>query len=87
MPDDYSRTLTLVGLALNLLGVLLLFRWGMPFRVRRGGASYFLLEQDDVEAIARERVYSIIGYVGLVLLIAGTVLQMVAVLMPDKKLP
>jgi hypothetical protein len=44
------------------------------------------LEQDDVEAIARERLYSIIGYVGLVLLIAGTVLQMVAVLMPDKKL-
>jgi len=87
MSDDYSRMLTLIGLALTLVGVLILFRWGMPFHVPTGGAGAILLEHTDERAIALERIYTIIGYVGLALLITGTVLQMVAVLMPDKRLP
>jgi uncharacterized membrane protein len=87
MSDDYSHVFSLVGLALNLLGVLILFRWGMPFHVPAGGATFRVTSQVDTSGVALERIYTIIGYVGLALLIAGTVLQMVAVLMPDKKLP
>jgi hypothetical protein len=38
MLDDYSRMLNLIGLTLGLLGVLILFRWGMPGRVNYGDA-------------------------------------------------
>jgi hypothetical protein len=86
MSDDYSRMFNLCGLALTLVGVLILFRWGMPFHVPTGGASGLLLEQPDPKAIALERIYTVIGYVGLTALILGTVLQIVATLMPDKKL-
>lgn len=86
MSDDYSRAFNLVGLALSLVGVLILFRWGMPFHVPTGGAVSIITQQADAKEIALERIYTIIGYVGLALLILGTVLQMVAVLMPDKKL-
>ena len=86
MSDDYSRMFNLIGLALTLVGVLILFRWGMPFHVPTGGANFIITEQDDPKAVALERIYTIIGYVGLVALIAGTVLQMVATLMPAKKL-
>lgn len=37
MSDDYCRLLNVIGLAFNLIGVLVLFRWGMPFRVASGG--------------------------------------------------
>lgn len=87
MSDDYSRVFNLVGLALSLVGVLILFRWGMPFHVPTGGAIHLITEQADEKEKALEHIYTIIGYVGLTLLIAGTVLQMVAVLMPDRRLP
>ena len=86
MSDDYSRMFNLIGLALTLVGVLILFRWGMPFHVPTGGAVALITEGGDRREIALERIYTVIGYVGLVALIAGTVLQMVATLMPDKKL-
>ena len=66
--------------------MLILFRWGMPFHVPTGGASSLILEQSDPKDIALERIYTVIGYVGLAALIVGTVLQMVATLMPAKKL-
>jgi len=58
----------------------------MPFHVPTGGASSLILEQSDPKDIALERIYTVIGYVGLAALIVGTVLQMVATLMPAKKL-
>lgn len=86
MSDDYSRLLNLIGLILGLAGVLILFRWGMPFRVETGGAVTIITEGSSQEAIAVERIYKVCGYVGLGLLILGTMLQVVAVLMPEKKL-
>jgi hypothetical protein len=31
--DDYARVFNIVGLAFTLIGILILFRWGMPFHV------------------------------------------------------
>ena len=81
MSDDYNRMFNLVGLLLSLAGVLILFRWGMPFRVPTQGEIGIIAQQVDTQAIAIERVYKRIGYGGLALMILGTVLQMVAVLM------
>jgi hypothetical protein len=43
MSDDYARVLTVVGLAFNLVGLLILFRWGMALRGARGGVEFLAL--------------------------------------------
>lgn len=70
--------LNLAGLALNLIGILVLFRWGMPFRVVTGGAIHLIAEQSDAKEIAAERLYKIVAYFGLAALVVGTLLQMIA---------
>ena len=68
-------TVTVLGLVCSLGGVLLLFRYGMPFQVRTIGAIYRVLEQVDQKQVEREKRYTILGYLGLFLIIVGTILQ------------
>jgi hypothetical protein len=64
MSDDYSRVLNIVGLAFNLVGVLILFRWGMPFRVPMRGAVPIILEGTGAQAVALDHIYvSIIAWI------------------------
>jgi hypothetical protein len=65
-------------LAASFLGVVMLFRYGMPYRVRSGGSSHLLLEEVDQAAIKTERCYTILGWIGLVLIVAGTGAQIIA---------
>jgi hypothetical protein len=87
MSDDYARVLNVIGLAFNLAGVLILFRWGMPFRVATGGIGFLALEQKDEAAAVLDKIYEICGWAGLVLLIAGVALQIIATLLPPMPLP
>ena len=79
-----DRWLNLVGLVLGLVGVVILFRYGMPFRVPTGGAISLIAEQTDAKAAATDRAYEIVGYVGLALLVVGTGLQIWAVVLSAK---
>jgi len=63
------------GLVATLIGVVLLFRYGMPYRVRTGGASHLLLEETDHQAQAEEKRFSVLGWIGLTLIIAGAAAQ------------
>jgi len=71
--------LAIGGIAMNLSGVLLLFRYGMPFRVETRGESSLLLEETDYDAILVEGRYRILGYLGLLLIVTGSALQGLAV--------
>jgi hypothetical protein len=62
-----------VGLVVSLIGVLLLFRYGMPYRVRSAGESYELREGIDEEALKQDRIYNRLGWFGLVLVVLGTI--------------
>jgi hypothetical protein len=66
-----------VGLVLSLIGVLLLFRYGMPYRIRTAGESYALREGINAEALKQERIYNVWGWLGLVLVVIGTICQIV----------
>jgi hypothetical protein len=81
MSDKAVNTL---GLVFNLLGVFILFRYGMPFHIPTGGANTLLLEGTDQAAVALEHKYMLLGYVGLAFLVLGTVLQIIATWMPSK---
>ena len=69
---------SILGLALSWVGVLMLFVFGMPFRVRTGGKSSLLLEGTDEKANALDRRDDFFGYVGRALVSAGTGLQVYA---------
>lgn len=66
------------GLCLALLGILMLFRYGMPYQVRTGGAIYLVAEQPDEKEKALERRYDVLGWIGLILVILGTLFQIAA---------
>jgi hypothetical protein len=73
-----KRVLNIIGLLLNLVGVVILFRYGMPFHVATGGAVSLITEKLDQADIALEQRYEVYGYIGLALLIVGTIFQVVA---------
>jgi hypothetical protein len=76
-------TLNVVGLLLALAGVLLLFRYGMPYETRTGGQQIrWLSGQPNQDQIRLERRYARWGWVGLVCIVAGTVCQIIANLVP-----
>lgn len=66
------------GLALSLIGIILLFLFGMPFRVRTGGAIAYVAEQEDEKAKRAERWYDVLGWIGLILVVIGTLFQIAA---------
>ena len=66
-----------VCLFLNLVGVVLLFLYGMPFRVRSGGGD-IIVTSPTPEGEAQERLAGILGWLGLAMIVAATVGQIVA---------
>jgi len=71
----------ILGLLANLVGVILLFLFGMPFRVRTRG--YRLLTSQPVESEKRrlaglELTYDAAGWLGLALIVLGTAMQILA---------
>jgi len=65
------------GLAVNLAGVILLFRFGIPYYVRTGGEQAIIVEQIDHQQAAKEKKAGLAGWFGLVLVCVGTILQMI----------
>ena len=73
-----ARQLTFCGLLACLIGVLILFSYGMPFHVPTGGANYIRDSYTNHADIALEHRYWIYGYIGVGFLIFGTILQLLA---------
>ena len=71
--------MTILGLILNLTGIVLLFLFELPFRVAPGvktatwNVSSFGFKVKDLDDI-----YAVIGWIGLLLLVLGTLLQILA---------
>jgi hypothetical protein len=65
-----------IGLLLDIFGVVLLFRYGLPADVTRSGASYLLLEGEDEAEKLKAQHYDRMGQLGLALLIAGFLFQL-----------
>ena len=65
--------MTIFGLLLNLVGVVLLFLFGMPFRVAIGGTSNL-----DVQVKRIDDLFSVLGWIGLLAIVLGTLFQILA---------
>jgi len=75
-----SAILNTAGLGLSLIGVLLLFRYGMPYRVRTPveGPAIRVGERDSTDTLLEAR-YGKLGWMGLILIVIGTALQMIGI--------
>lgn len=71
MPANY---LAIAGLVLNLIGVLLLFQFGLPTGIRTGGGEVIVNRATEAGK-RRERLYKTLGFVGLGAIVIGTALQ------------
>ncbi len=69
-----SSWLSIIGLMLDIVGVMLLFFFGLGPRFRRGGTSLLAEPQTD-EQKALEFRYDRLGRSGLLILVAGFLLQ------------
>ena len=65
-----------IGLVLGLVGVILLFRYGMPYRVRTNGKTAITIKLPSASETSRmEQRYDRRGRVGLIFIVVGTVCQ------------
>ncbi|MXY67760.1 MAG: hypothetical protein F4Y47_04270 [Acidobacteriia bacterium] len=68
----YTATvLSTVGLTLDIIGVVMLFRCGLPANVSRKGDSHVLLEATDQREVGKARKHDRLARVGLALIVIG----------------
>jgi hypothetical protein len=68
----------ILGLFLVMIGVLDLFVFGMPFRIPTDGAVHLILERRNEAEAKKDQLYKVLGYVGMVFVVAGTLCQIAA---------
>jgi len=73
-----SRALTSVGLAMDLAGAFLLWRFGLPEALRRDGAISLICEQRDEAEVVKARLYDRWATAALFLISTGFGLQLLA---------
>ena len=64
------------GLALDIVGVALIWRYGLPEPLSRKGAIYIIAEQTDEAESAKAAKYDVLSKIGLGLVIGGFFLQL-----------
>ncbi len=69
-----SQACTIAGVILNAIGVIMLFFYGMPFRIRKEGEA-LLVTRKSREDEKRDASYDVRARVGLALIIVGSLLQ------------
>ncbi len=77
-----STILTGIGLVANIVGVVLLYFFGLPAHISRGGHRSRVAEpRDEVNGVEaqRARLYDLLARVGIWLLIVGFALQLAGV--------
>ena len=73
--------LRIVGLLLNLGGIVLLFLFEMPFRVAIGRKTVaWTASNIDIQVKKLDDIYTVLGWIGLLTLVLGTLLQILATL-------
>ena len=73
-----TASLTIVGLVMNLIGVILLFRYGMPYRVSQLNEGSTFDDPPTPRDTQLNRRHKRFGWTGLIAIIIGTFLQVAA---------
>jgi hypothetical protein len=72
-----SALLNTIGQVINLLGILTLFVFGMPYRLRTGGADIVTVRPTE-SGKRGEALYGLLSWIGLGLTVVGVAIQIFA---------
>jgi hypothetical protein len=73
-----NSTLNTIGLTLDILGVLLLFKFGLPSEVRKDGGNVMLFQDTDKGQVCKWHKYNFWSRVGLSAILLGFIFQIVS---------
>jgi hypothetical protein len=65
-----------LGLIINILGSIIILRYGLPNRINPEGHTSIILQQVDQNEINKAKTYKTISSAGVILLIIGFLLQL-----------
>jgi hypothetical protein len=71
-----STIVNSIGLILDIAGVVLVWRYGLPESVSREGAQYIITEQTDERERMKAARFDLLSKIGLGLIIGGFALQL-----------
>ena len=75
-----ATTLSAIGLTLNIVGTVLIWRFGLPAPLSREGTTYLISSDVDQSEVKKARLYDRYAQFGLSLLLTGFVLQLLGIL-------
>lgn len=73
-----ATTINSIGLVLDILGGLILLKFGIPPKIDRQGHIHLILSQKDENEKKLAKRYDFLSNIGLVLLIIGFLFQLVS---------
>ena len=73
-----STSINSLGLILDIIGALLLIKFGIPPKIDREGHQHWILEQVDQSEIEKARLYDRWSNIAILLIVVGFVLQLVS---------
>ena len=72
----HSQILNCIGLTFDIIGVIMLFKYGLPSDVNKHGHGFLILEQEDDDEKKKWKKYNFLSRMGLLLIIIGFIFQM-----------
>ncbi|MBC7557527.1 MAG: hypothetical protein H7195_11265 [Chryseobacterium sp.] len=73
-----SNLINSIGLVFDIIGVILLFKYGLPSEVSKTGAIGLIMEQTDESEVAKWRKYNLFSKIGLSFILVGFLFQLVS---------
>jgi hypothetical protein len=77
-PRNNSNVVNSIGLVCDIIGALLVWRYGLPEPIYRRGAIHLICEQSDKAEIAQAKWHNRLALFGIALVIFGFVIQLVS---------
>jgi hypothetical protein len=75
---ELNSLLNIIGLSFDIIGVIMLFKYGLPTDLNKSGATYKALEQIDKDAIIKYQKYDRYSKLALVIIIIGFLFQIMS---------
>ncbi|HEY5405688.1 MAG TPA: hypothetical protein VIJ92_01310 [Ginsengibacter sp.] len=69
------QILNCIGLTSDIIGVIMLFKYGLPSEINKDGYTGIIMEQEDEEQKVKWKKYNFFSYIALTLFIIGFVFQ------------
>lgn len=73
-----TYVVNIVGLCLDILGVIIIFIYGLPSDVSKDGYSTFTIENPDPIEVKKFNRYKLMSRIGLGLILLGFVVQVIS---------